>query len=513
MWRNIPLLLLPLVAAAEPSPALAEPQGALRLQHAIDAALANSPKLASFGWDVRIGDARVIQARLRPNPELSLEVENVLIGGGADRSTMTRILGVTPSSISLEPTEGGGQTAAPLVLRPAVSRGSGFAEFGQERQEGVGSFGNVEITLSLSQTIELGGKRAARIEAAERARDVVAWDYEVARCEVLGDTVVQFTEVLAAQQRVKEERGLVELADALTSTVSQMVEAGSVSPLEGRRARADAEQERLELIARERELDRARNRLAALWGSNAPAFTEAVGNVSATPALPPLDEILARRDEHPALKRWGAELARRGAMFREARSKRAPDLTVRVGLELNGADDGDASGWSLGSDGLALSRSRSGGDDWEHGLTFEASLPLPIFDRNQGAIREAELNREKLGDERRAWDVEIVASLTDRHAAAAMSLERIEGFEQRVLPELEKTYTLTQEGYRRGKFSFIDVLDARRAVVTARIELLEARINYHRAVAEMERVLGAGVVSLLEVPRLTNVSDDEIPER
>ncbi|WP_178097196.1 TolC family protein, partial [Pseudomonas sp. Kh14] len=46
---------------------------------------------------------------------------------------------------------------------------------------------DLEITLALSQVIELGGKRARRLELAARDRDVFAWDYEIARANVLRD--------------------------------------------------------------------------------------------------------------------------------------------------------------------------------------------------------------------------------------------------------------------------------------------------------------------------------------
>ncbi|NUM54396.1 MAG: TolC family protein [Candidatus Hydrogenedentes bacterium] len=512
MWRIIPLLLSPIVAFAGPGRPFVEPEGPLTLQRAVDAALENNPRLAPFAWDIRISDARITQARLRPNPELSVEIENIVLGGGADRTTATRAIGVAPPGLSLEPEIDGTQTP-PIALRPQISRGDGSAELGRDEQSGVSGLGNAEFTLSLSHIIELGGKRAARIEAAERGRAVAEWDYEVARYEVVGDVIAHYAETLAAQSRVNEERAVVELADTFSSTVAQLVAAGSVSPLEARRARAAAEQESLELTARERELEQARLRLAATWGSTNPIFTETVGDVSSSPALPPLETIIGQREQHPALQRWGAELARRGAVFRQERSSRVPDLTVRLGYRATGVEEGGVRGWSFGSDGLAASRADSGGDDWEHSLVLEASLPLPVFHRNQGAIREAELNHEKLGDERRAWEAELAAALTELYSVANAARERIEGLDQRILPELEKTYALTREGYQRGKFAFLDVLDAQRSAVGARLELLEARISYQQAVADMERLVGAGIVSAIEIPAAASATHDESTEQ
>lgn len=496
MWRTIPLLLLALPAIAE-APPFEEPQGKLTLQRAIDSALLYSPKLAPYAWDLRIGDARIAQARLRPNPELSFEIENIVLGGGADRTSATRAAGFVPAAIALDPVQNDGV----VQLQPTFTRAGWSAGIEREKQSGVGGFGNAEFTLSLAHVIELGGKRAARIETAERERAVAEWDYEVARFEVVGEVVARYTEVLAAQARVQEEQAVVELSDSFASTVLQLVDAGSVSPLESRRAKAAAEQAHLDWQEKENELDRARVRLAATWGSTQPAFEKATGDITATPALPTRELVQALRNEHPNLKRWGAELARRGAVFRQESSLAAPDLTVRFGYRATSIDEGGARAFGVGTDGFSASRTTNGGDDWEHSLVLEASLPLPIFHRNQGAIREAELSQERLGDEQRAWESELETALAESFAVAEASLERIDGISQRVLPELEKTYALTQEGYQRGKFNFLDVLDAQRAVVDARLELLNARIAYHQSIADIERLAGAGIVSNVHIPQ------------
>ena len=491
MWR-ITLFLLPVVVAfSEGAVPFEEPRGPLTLRQAIGAALANNPHLVPFTYDVRIGDARIVQARLRPNPELSLEIENIQLGDGAKRESVTRSLGVRPS-FSLDKLG-----EAVDAGEPPLSAFSGeglFAEIERETQSGAGPLGNIEMTLTLSLVIELGGKRAARIGAAERERAVMEWDFEVARFDVVGQVVTRFAQTLAAQERLREEQALVELAEKLSETVGRMVDAGNVSPLEARRAGAEAEHARIALRERERELEQARLRLAIAWGSTQPVFTEAVGDFTHISPLPTLEQILARREQHPMLKRWAAELARRGAVLSMERSKRVPDLTLGLGYRATAIDEGDARSRSLGTEGFTSTRTTSGGDEWEHSFVLEASLPLPLFDRNQGAILEAELNEEKLGAERRAWDASLMAELTELYAEAQASAERTESLASRVLPELETTYALTQEGYQRGKFDFLAVLDAQRAVVGARLEILDARIVYQLAIANMERLVGAGIV-------------------
>jgi cobalt-zinc-cadmium efflux system outer membrane protein len=461
------LLLLSLAVQAEETLApFEEPQGPLTLGAAIAAALAHSPQLALYPWDLRIADARRVQAGLRPNPEASVEVENIALNSGGSTAT-TQSIGIGPEGL--------------------------LGGFDRESESGSSTFGEAEVTLSLAQTFELGGKRAARMAAAEKEREVATWDYEVARAETAAEVVLRFTDVLAAQARLGQQQALVALSEQFEAKVRGLVDAGSVSPLEARRASVEVERARIQQQSLRRELEGARVRLAESWGSSQPQFTEALGDMGATEPVADLQTLREARKAHPMLKRWSAELARRDAMLLLERKQRIPDLTVRLGYRGSSLDAPASRSLSLSSDGIAGSRTRGSGDDWENSLVLEASIPLPIFHRNQGAIEVAELMVGRLSDEQRAWEKSIDNALTVQHGVATAALETIDGLKTRILPELEATLALTREGYERGKFDFLRVLDAQRAVIEVRSELLDAQVEYHLARATMEQLTGAAI--------------------
>lgn len=472
MPRLLPYFLLLFAASALAEEAVTpfeEPQGPLSLRQAMAAALLNSPQLALYPWDLRMADARLTQAGLRPNPEFSVEVENIGLGGGGGTTATTRTLGLGPEGI--------------------------LGGFERETEGGTGTFSEAEITLSLSQTLELGGKRAARMAAAERERDVTSWDYEVARAETAGEVLVRFTEVLAVQARLGHQKTLVELSEQFAANVRGMVEAGSVSPLEARRAEAEVERARVQHQELVRAVELARDHLAELWGSSQAQFTEASGDVTITEPLPALQALLEEREAHPMLKRWGAELARRDALLLVERKQRVPDLTLRVGYRGTSLDAPSSRSLSVSNDGIAGARTSPDGDDWENSVVLEASIPLPLFHRNQGAIAEAELMVGRLSDEQRAWEKSLESALASQHGSASAALEKLDGLKVRVLPELEATLALTREGYERGKFDFLRVLDAQRAVFDVRSEILDAQVDYHLARASLEQLTGAAILA------------------
>lgn len=457
--------------AQSTEPETPEPTGILRLSDALHAALLGNPELAPYSWDMRIADARIIQAGLRPNPVLSTEIENISLGGDPSSSGRTSSFGVAPDGTP-----------------------SAGVEWSRE-SESSSIFGQSEITLRLSQLIELGGKRAARVKAAERGKVVAAWDYDVARYEVVGGVVAAFVDLLAAQEHVRQFQEVVELGEQLADTVSKLVAAGNSSPLERRRAVSEVESLRIELRQRENAVDQARIRLASLWGSQDPAFERAEGNVENMPVLPPLALLLEKRDANPLLARWTAELAHREAVLDLERSRAVPDLEVGLGYRASGGSDSSGRAFGLGTDGIGYSRSTTDLDDeWQHSVTLEFSIPLPLFDRNQGARKEAAYRVEKTAAERRATINQLDARLAEYYAVATNAFQVAASLRESVIPDLQKTFTLTQEGYRGGKFDFLTVLDAERQLIDAQLRATDAATSYHKAIAALEQTLGAGIV-------------------
>ncbi len=96
--------------------------------------------------------------------------------------------------------------------------------------------GKQTYTAQITQTLELGGKRAARTAVAERVREQAAADLEQARAEVRSQVVVAFHETLVAQERLRLARSSLELASGDAEATGKRVQAGKIAPIEQTRA-------------------------------------------------------------------------------------------------------------------------------------------------------------------------------------------------------------------------------------------------------------------------------------
>ncbi len=324
-----------------------------------------------------------------------------------------------------------------------------------------------QTTVQLSQLIELGGKRTARQRLAAANLDLAQWDYETARVDVLTLVTRAFTDVLAAQETVSLSDETTRLATQVQDSVGARVAAGVVSPIEETRATVALAAVRAEAARARRELDASRTRLALLWGSPRAEFASAAGDLKGEPPpLPAAAALTSMLEQNPELARWAAEIAQREAALALETSKRVSDVAVSAGYRRFTTVDSNA-------------------------FVVGASIPLPLFDRHKGAIDEARLRLAKVYEEQRAAAGRVSALLADAYAAMAIAHDDLTTLRTAVMPGAQQTFDAVSEGYRLGRFGFLDVLDAQRTLIGAGTQYLRALADYHKAVANVERLIGA----------------------
>jgi len=257
--------------------------------------LAEALELAGASPSVDVAEAQVDVARgnqqqagLRPNPEISLDVENVA-GTGVFRGLQA-----------------------------------------------------TETTLAIGQRLELGGKRRARVEAARAETTVAAIRAEIARADLTLSVRQRFVDAVAARQRLRLAEQALERSRELARIARVLVDVGRDPPLRGLRAEANLGEAEAELAERRAEDENARRSLAALWGDPMPSATvdEASLSVGANaPRVEPLSVL--------AIRLADAELNAAEASIDRERSLRTPDLTLSAGVRRN--EEANAQGFVAGA--------------------------------------------------------------------------------------------------------------------------------------------------------------------
>ena len=123
-------------------------------------------------------------------------------------------------------------------------------------------------------------------------------------------------------------------------------------------------------------------------------------------------------------------------------------------------------------------------------FVFGLSLPLPLLHRNQGAVREVEHNLARAFAQRKSAEIAVRTALATAHSALSAAATTISALKHKVLPGAQSAFDAATEGYRIGKFDFLDMLDAQRSLFEVKGSYINALAAHHKAVANVERLIG-----------------------
>jgi len=330
-----------------------------------------------------------------------------------------------------------------------------------------------ESTLRLAQLIELGGKRTARARVAAASVEVAAAEIELRRRELAAQVKIAFAAALAAEQRSVLAGDLERLAADALHSAGSAVEAGAVSSAERDRARLDQTKAQRERVLRQRQARAARASLAATWGATAPFVGELEGPLDLSTPLPSRDDLSSLEiASHPAILHAEAVVAERSAGVSLERAKRVPDVSVAAGA-------------------------RHFNDEDDVAAVFSLSAPLPLFDRNQGALAEAEARLAKARAERRSVELSLRTAMLAAYDDCLSTQEQRALIEDSVIPAAERALDTVTAAHRRGLSPYHEVVDAKRALHELRLDRIDLLEEHFVAAAELERISGLSLTGTL----------------
>jgi cobalt-zinc-cadmium efflux system outer membrane protein len=379
------------------------------LADALRAAAEHNPALRAAELDVLAVEQRSRQAGARPNPELTLELENFAGSGdfsGAD---------------------------------------------------------SLESTLALSQLVELGGKRGSRIDAADGELEVARVEQAIRRLDLQAEVTRRFVRLVADQEQLALARRATQLAREFESAVARRVAAARSPVAEESRARIALGRAELEEANASRILEASRRNLAATWGDAAADFLAAQADLQRLPAVASFDALVERLPANPDLRRYLSEERLRDAELRLARARRTPDVIIAAGVR-RFVETGD------------------------NAFVLSFSVPLPVADRNQGAIAESRLRFEKASADRPAALLDAQARLFALYQELLQARAEFETLETRLVPLARAALEQTVSGYERGRFSYLEVAEAQRELTDLQHAQIEAAASYHLVLSEIERL-------------------------
>jgi cobalt-zinc-cadmium efflux system outer membrane protein len=325
-------------------------------------------------------------------------------------------------------------------------------------------------TIRFSQLIELGGKRSARINAASIGQELADKDYESKRLELISRVANLFTEVLAGQERLQLVEKSIQLAQKVVNSATKRVEAGKAPPIEETKAKVAFSTTGIELEQTRRNLVAARKELSLLWGNPSPQFKKVIGNLESRVEIPSFEVLEQRIHENPIVLHSIKNIEQHKALLEIEKLRRIPDITVGAGV-----------------------RQYTQGNPYETTAIVNVSIPIPLFDLNQGNLQTANQRMGKAIDEQAATDLQLRSELVRAYEALSAAQNEIKVLHDEILPGARSSFDIANKGYELGRFSFLEMLDAQRTLFQNQVLYIRALTNYHRLINEIERLIASPI--------------------
>lgn len=249
----------------------------ITMDEAVTRSLKSNPALVASGYQIEAHKGEILQAGLKPNPELRIAVQNVL--------------------------------------------GTGLYS----------GFRSAETTLSIGWLLERG-KREGRVEVAQSSLSVFEIAAEAERLDIATETARVFLDILANQERLVEVENAVQFSEETVEALRTRVQAGRISTSELARAEAELFRKQLELEDLRHDLVTAHHQLAAQWGDTHPDFAKASGKALTLPAAVSFENLVSLLERNPDIERFTFEQQLNDAELRLAEARAKPSWTVSAGF-------------------------------------------------------------------------------------------------------------------------------------------------------------------------------------
>ncbi len=329
----------------------------------------------------------------------------------------------------------------------------------------------LQTTLRLSGVLELGSRREARMSLAASETDAAAIEQRAQRLDVLAEVAARFTEVAAWQEELQVTEEAARLAAETVERVRERIRIGAAPDYELWRAEIEIARAGIARRQVEQKLSTARHRLAASWGAMEPGFERVSADLFSLPGTKNLEQLTSELDGTPAVQRMLSRERLAAAQLRLAESSASPELSWSGGLRQYQAQD-------------------------ETALVASVSIPFGSRRRAQPAIREAEALRAKTALDTESERIAAFSTLHALYQALLTARVEVEGLRSEVQPKAESVLRSTDQAFRQGRVSFLELAIAQQQLLDVRSGSVDAAARYHGLLIEIERLTGTAMIEV-----------------
>lgn len=323
---------------------------------------------------------------------------------------------------------------------------------------------SAETTLAITQPIPLGGRLYALQKAARADYQRSLAGVQVVKMQLYAAVGEAYVDTLYTEQWQKETEKLVHLHERLVHAIKQRVEAGAGATLELRLAEIRLGEVEIQKNKALRQASIERTKLSRLLGSET-LIKNRLTDLGIQHKAWSWPELLQKLKQSPQLIAKQKEVYARRKAITAIKKEVIPDLNVQLGA-------------------------RHFSDDKQNAAVLAASALLPVRNRNQGRVISANAQFSAALKDLKNTHLQLNQELYTAFLQAQQARFEADLVTKKMLPLARQAVEVAQEGYHRGRYTYIELSTALSTLFEEEKHYQEAHADYHKALIRINAILG-----------------------
>lgn len=331
----------------------------------------------------------------------------------------------------------------------------------------------------VEQTFELDGKRKKRTNLAKTEKEIVENEIRTIALDLKNNVRKAYIRLFNAQQKFNASNDILNISNELVDIAKKRNLAGDIAELDVIQAENMQLNAKNDLETSKLQINQAFNELNMFVNQTLnndiqleqPTLTDGLITLNGTEKT--LDDLLNEAYKNrPEIKKIQKSLEASDRMMAVVKANRIPNLTVAVGPDLV----------TSGGEGAKSPN--------ETGVFVVGRIDLPIFNRQQGQIKEVEAQIIQQQKELAAMQNQITYEIKDTVAKIKINSIKIQLYENEIIPKSQNVVDKSRRSFQEGMSSIIIPINAQQSYINTRFGYIQVLTDYQNSISDLERNLG-----------------------
>jgi cobalt-zinc-cadmium efflux system outer membrane protein len=351
---------------------------------------------------------------------------------------------------------------ASLLLNPVLMSDNGIAE--------------KTYRLGIEQTLELGGKRSKRTKLAKINKEVTESEILTTLLDVRNNIRSSYIQLYKAQQELIASQEILDTTKQLSEIAKKREQAGDIAKLDVLQAEITMVKAKSDIQTSKLKVSQSFNNLCVNIGSDLDRSL-----ILEKPVLYEEFSAIDNKDENfvnnlvevayktrPEIKTLEKNIEAQEMSLKIAKANVIPNLTVAVGPDLVTEGKSKTSVFAM------------------------ANMEIPLFNRQQGNIKEIQAQKEVYEQELVAQKTKINQEVRNAWAGIINNADSIRIYENEIIPKAKEVLNKSNLSFKEGKSNILTSLNAQEAYINTKFGYIQVITDYENSLSDLERALGVG---------------------